>query len=417
MTSLNRAPRRRTLTVAAASLAFVLAACGSGGEEDGGSSTEGVVQDPDVTFTGEPVKVMTMAPIGTEVLNVPAMFEIAEGAVIEINNNGGLNGREVQLITCNEGFDANIAAGCARDAVEQDVAAVVGGFSLFAPNILPILDTADIPWVGPPLISETELADPASYPVNSGVMSMAALGRRAVEDGCQSISSVATQTGNDASDTLASLVDVGIESAGGDGSESIRVPQIVSDFSGVAQQLDGADCVIISAPPAIVTGVVAASSSLGLDVQYYIFGGALTSEVIRPLGAALDGAITTSNYPVATDEAWNEAKEYVGDLSDDANGGWSSVFAQNTWVAYQAFSAAVAELDSFSGADVTGALEANSEVDTNGLTPPISFTEEFDFPDLNRVFNRQVRFITVENAELVPESDYFDLSPALGSAG
>lgn len=416
MTSFNRAPRRPMLAVAAMSLALGLAACG--GSDDGGGETasEGVTQDPDLTFTGDPVKVMVMAPIGTEVLNVPAMFDIAEGAAVEINNSGGINGHELVLVTCNEGFDPNIAAKCARDAVSEGVSAVVGGFSLFAPNILPILDTADIPWVGPPLITAEELTDPAAYPVNSGVMSMAALGRRAVEDGCENIKSVASETGND-SDELATLVDTGIESVGGNESDTVRVPQIVSDFSGYAQQLEGGDCVVISAPPATVTGIVAASSSIGLDANYYIFGGALTSEVIRPLGAALDGAVTTSNFPVAEDPLWDEAKKFVGDLADDANGGWSSVYAQNTWVAFQVFSSAVADLESFTGEDVKSALATDSEVDTSGLTPPLNFTEEFDVPNLNRVFNRQIQFLTVEDAKITAESDYFDLSPALAPAG
>ena len=417
MTSLHRALRRPLAITATVSLMAALAACGGGSETEEETSSEGVTQDPSVEFTGDPVKVMTMAPIDTEVLNTPSILTIAEGAVIDINNAGGLNGHEVQLITCNEGFDPNIAADCARDAVDQDVAAVIGGFTINAPNVLPILEAAGIPWIGPPLVSSQELTDPSAYPVNSGIMSMAALGRRAVEDGCESIASVATQTGDAASDALAALVDRGMASVGAAAPETVRVPQIVSDFSGVAQQLDGSDCIIISAPPAIVTGVVAANASLGADVQYYIFGGALTTEVIRPLGGALEGAITTSNFPVATDAAWDAAKEVVGDLSDDKNGGWSSVFAQNTWVSYQVFKDAAAELDAFTGPDIKAALDAAAEVDTTGLAQPINFADENDAEGLNRVFNRQVRYLTVKDSELTYESEYFDLSPALESAG
>ncbi len=417
MTSLHRALRRPLLATAALSLAAGLAACSSdeGGDEQ--EASQGVTPDASVEFTGEPIKVMTMAPIDTEVLNTPAILNIAEGAVIGINNAGGINGHEVQLITCNEGFDPNIAADCARDAVDQGVAAVVGGFTINAPNVLPILARADIPWVGPPLVSSNELTDPGAYPVNSGIMSMAALGKRAVEDGCENIASVATQTGDAASDALAALVDRGMASAGADAPEVIRVPQIVSDFSGVAQQLDGADCVIISAPPAIVTGVVAANASLGADVEYYIFGGALTSEVIRPLGGALEGAITTSNFPVASDPAWDEAKQTVGDLADDDNGGWTSIFAQNTWVAYQVLASALAEIEGVTGADATAALDAASAVDTKGLTEPIDFTQENDADGLNRVFNSQIKFLRVKDSDVTPEGDFYDVDTALETEG
>lgn len=410
--------KRRTMmrplsALAVCTLALGLAACSDSGGDEEGSASQGASVDPSVTFTGEPVKVMTMAPIDTEVLNTPALLEIAQGAVIDINNAGGLGGREVQLITCNEGFDPNVAADCARDAVAEGVSAVVGGFSINAATILPVLEKAGIPWIGPPLTSDVELTDESAWPVGAGILSMAALGQRAVEDGCGTTYSVASQTGSEASDELALLVNEGMVAAGGEEPEIIRVPQVVSDFSGVAEQINGADCVVISAPPAVVTGIAAANASLGATPQYYIFGGALTSKVIEPLGSALDGAITTSNYPVSTDAAWDEAKAAVGDLADDANGGWSSVFAQNTWVAYQVFADVTADLDSFEPEDVVGALESDSEVETGGLTPPVDFSQEYGREGLNRVFNRQLMFLTVEDAALTPESDYFDLGALL----
>lgn len=414
MYTLRRARRGALVSAAVLSLAFNLAACGGdGAEAEAEGTSEGVAVDPDVTFTGDPVKVMTMAPIETEVLDSGSMLEIAQGAVTALNNAGGLDGREVQLITCNEGFDPNIAADCARDAVAEGVSAVIGGFTIFAATVLPILEKAGIPWVGPPLTSNEELSHPASWPVGAGIMSMAALGARAVEDGCQDTVSVATQSGNEGSDQLAFLVNDGMISAGGEDPELVRVPQVVSDFSGVAEQLSDADCVVISAPPAVVTGIAAANASLGVTPNYYIFGGALTSAVIAPLGSALDGAITTSNYPVATDAAWDEARAAVGDLADDHNGGWSSIFAQNTWVAYQVFIDVASELDSFEPEDITAALESADSVEAGDLTPPIDFTDGYDRDGLERIFNRQLMFLTVQDAKLTPESDYFDLGGLL----
>jgi len=62
---------------------------------------------PDVTFTGDPVTVMTISTYDTDTLNAKAVLDVAQGAVVQINNSGGLGGHELKLITCNDSADPN----------------------------------------------------------------------------------------------------------------------------------------------------------------------------------------------------------------------------------------------------------------------------------------------------------------------
>ena len=124
------AVRKRTRGLAAAAavtLLLGLAACSSGGDDTTSNSESSgkPTQNPNVKFTGDPVTVMTMSTYDTDTLNAKAVLDVAQGAVVQINNAGGLGGHELKLITCNDSADPNKAADCARQAVDQHVAALV----------------------------------------------------------------------------------------------------------------------------------------------------------------------------------------------------------------------------------------------------------------------------------------------------
>ncbi len=405
--------RARTRGLAAASavtLLLGLAACGGGNDSD--DSSDGASQNPDVEFTGDPVTVMTMTAYDTDTLNVKAILDIAEGAVVDINNDGGLNGHELKLITCNEGADPNKAAACARQAADEGVAAVVGGFSANGDAIMPILEAAGIPWFAPPGISGAELSSSDSYPIMSGVLGLAGLGALAAEDGCESVAAVnydLPTTGQ-----IAQLIDLGLASAGGDASTPIKVPPTTTDFSGIAQEVSDYDCAVVGTPPQALIGIAAAGVSLGSETRYYVVPGGLTSAATQQAGEALEGAVTLSSFTTEEDPIWDDAKQAVGDLKDDENGGWSAMFLQNTWVGFRTFLSLIKNNEDLSATGVKATLDATTAVDTDGFTPPFSFADEFPAPGLNRVFNHQALTIRVEGGKLVQDGDeYTDLISAL----
>jgi branched-chain amino acid transport system substrate-binding protein len=389
-------------TASAVTLLLGLAACG-GGDDDKKESSGRPTQDPDVSFTGDPVTVMTISTYDTDTLNAKAVLDIAQGAVVQINNNGGLGGHELKLITCNDSADPNKAAACARQAVDEGVAALVGGFTANGDAIMPILEDAGIPWFGPPGISAAELASEDSYPIMSGVLGLAGLGKMAAEDGCDTVASVNYDLPS--SGQIAQLVDVGLGSQGHDPSTLIKVPPTTTDFSTIAQETSEYDCAVVGTPPQPFLGVAAAAASLGSETTYYVVPGGLTDTVAENGGEAVEGTVTLSNFPGADDPIWDEGKKYVGDLSDEENGGWSALYFQNTWVAYRAFLSLVKNNDDFSAAGIKATLDATTQVDTDGFAPPFSFAEDFPAPGLNRVFNYSELTFKIEGGKLVQDGD------------
>lgn len=397
--------RTRTRALAAASavaLLMGLAACGGGGNDDKtGSSSERPSPDPDVKFTGDPVTVMTISTYDTDTLNAKAVLDIAQGAVVQINNEGGLGGHELKLITCNDSADPNKAADCARQAVEQKVAALVGGFTANGDAIMPILEQAGIPWFAPPGISAGELSSEDSYPITSGVLGLAGLGQMAAEDGCDSVASVNYDLPS--AGQISQLVDLALTNAGHDKSTLIKVPPTTTDFSSLAQDVSEYDCAIVGTPPQPFLGIAAAGAQLGMETKFYVVPGGLTDTAAENGGAAVEGSKTLSNFPGSDDPIWDEAKKYVGDLADEENGGWSALYFQNTWVAFRTFLSLIKNNDDFSAAGVKATLDATTQVDTDGFAPPFSFAEDFPAPGLNRVFNYQELTFEIKDGKLVQD--------------
>ncbi len=404
--------RTRTRGLAAASavtLLLGLAACGGDSDDDSDSTPS---QDPDVSFTGDPVKVMTLTAYDTDTLNVKAILDIAQGAVVSINNAGGIGGHELELITCNEGADPNKAADCARQAVDEGVAAMVGGFTANGDAIMPVLEEAGIPWFAPPGISSAELSSEDSYPITSGVLGLAGLGQKAAEDGCDRVASVNYDLPS--AGQIGQLVDIGLASQGHEPSTLIKVPPTTTDFSTIAQETSDYDCAVVGTPPQPFLGIAASGAQLGSETRYYVVPGGLTDTVTESGGDAVEGAVTLSNFPAGDDPIWDDAKDAVGDLADDENGGWSALYLQNTWVGFRTFLSLVKNNEDVSAAGIKATLDETTQVDTDGFAPPFSFAEDFPAPGLNRVFNYQELVFTIDGGKLVQDGDeYVDMRTAL----
>lgn len=393
--------RINKLPVAGASVALVLAlaACG----EDGGGTVEA---DPDVEFTGEPVKVMTIAPVDTAAMNTPEIVETAEVAVTTINNAGGLGGHEVELIACNDGNDPNTAAGCARQAVDDGVAAVVGGFSTNGTAIVPILEKAGIPLLAGPSLAAEELSSKASFPLIAGAAGFTGLGARTVEDKCESTALVLYDVPTALK--AVGLINAGIVGAGGEEAKHIKVPTTTTNFSAVAKSAGESDCAIVGLPNEQVVALAAAGAAQGEDTRYYAVQGALSSGVLEDAGGALEGTTSAVNFVPADDPAWDDAKEASDELD------WSYPMVQNTWAGYQVLAEVVGESTDVTAKSVMAALQEADNVTAGGLTAPIDFTKEFPVPGLNRVFNPNMLFVKAEGEDVVKASEFSDITPLFG---
>lgn len=122
-------------------LSLTLTACGGGSSDDETSTSGGGSNDGD-----EPIQVGLMVPINNTPTTPDIFTKPAEMAVEEINADGGIDGRQVELTQYDAGFTAEGAITAMQKAISDGVSLVVGlPVTDQVLAVRPLLDRAKIP--------------------------------------------------------------------------------------------------------------------------------------------------------------------------------------------------------------------------------------------------------------------------------
>jgi branched-chain amino acid transport system substrate-binding protein len=148
--SFLRRPRRLALVAGATATLLMVSGCGGGllGDDEESSTEEG------------PIVLGMLTPLsGSSAAIGPYMQNGAQLAVDEINEAGGVDGRELELEVEDEACDAKTAAAGANKLVTSGIDISVGGYCSGATlPTLPIFEKADIPMLIP-AANSNELVD------------------------------------------------------------------------------------------------------------------------------------------------------------------------------------------------------------------------------------------------------------------
>jgi ABC-type branched-subunit amino acid transport system substrate-binding protein len=133
---------------------LVLTACALAACVAAPASTAAAAKKP----SGKPIKIGLVAPgKGTPFFSLETLIATDKAAVRALNKRGGLAGRPVQLVYCNDKGDPNTTAACGRKLVSEKVIMEAGGNILNGPILTPILAKAGIAQVGINAFSGPEL--------------------------------------------------------------------------------------------------------------------------------------------------------------------------------------------------------------------------------------------------------------------
>ncbi|MDN3023324.1 ABC transporter substrate-binding protein [Streptomyces sp. S.PB5] len=365
----------------------------------------------------DPIKVMTWAPMGTEATNKPGMPAFAQAYARWINSRGGINGRKLTVLICNDHNDTVSAAKCAQRAADEKVAAVVGSYSQHGDTFFPTLESADIPYIGGYGITNAELDSVVSYPVNGGQPSLLAGLGKELGRSCGPVALV--RPDSIAGDELPTMIDSGLKLGGHAAVADQMAAEDATEYSAQSERALKATttdpakkgCVV----PALGDRTTTFMDSFRRaredypDVRTATVLGSVDQTVIDATGGAsgpYEGSYMTGWYPVATDKRWDAMKNVIkkqafGDNRiDPADAG-----VQTTWIAYTVFKAAVESLGDgeVTSTAVRKALDNGLKVGTGGLTPTLSWGYENGLTSvgLPRLVNTEVTLQSVRQGRLV----------------
>lgn len=383
-------PSRLALVASVAFVATMSACANSGGGSDTSSSSG-------------PIKIGMFA---TTSAGTPSAFvntwsvDGVKAAVQAVNKDGGINGRKVEVDVCDNGGDPNRDATCARKAVSDGWLAVVGGFDPYAPaQTLPILESANIPYVGALQGTPTEYQSKVSFPVEIGTVGgYVGTFSQMADDGCKSPVFIgATDAG---SDETAKQFTSAMDKAGVKGkvvpfnTGTTDVTPIVADALA-----DKPDCIVFGGSGPDAAKVFAAVRKAGSDAALYSNPGVLQPQVLGAMGDLANGIRGASSAPLDNDPS-PEMKQLVSDLTACNKDAVANEFAINGYAAVMLLKEMATGLDDVSAKNLLEKFQASKDVDVL-MFPTLDFTKTRDSDLYPRMPNTSVYYSEVKDGQWV----------------
>src|ERR1700722_13538834 len=158
--------RRWVMLIAAGSVSLLLAACSS--SSSGGSTT-----NSSASGSGS-IKIMALGLFQSAALSLPDSEAAMQAKVDAVNASGGIDGHQIDLTTCNDQLDPDQSAACARQAVSNGDVAVVASYEPYTAQVLPILESANIPFFNGEAIDNGDANSATEFPLTGGAITQSA---------------------------------------------------------------------------------------------------------------------------------------------------------------------------------------------------------------------------------------------------
>jgi ABC-type branched-subunit amino acid transport system substrate-binding protein len=393
---------------------MAVAGCGN---SHSGSGTEAAAAGGAGTATtgkasGKPILIGELTPLTGQGLNYPTWLAGAQAAARAINAKGGVNGRPVQIVECDDQNNPNQAATCAREMVSKGVVAVAGGASLFGTAIAPILNDNKIAWVGNYPDSAPEFNLPNMMlldkgPLDTGASAAGARARAGAKKVFLAIMDIPQSN---------PLVNLFKQAAGPAGLKIVgetRIPLTATDLSANVQQAanSGANSVMLFAVDQLQVNFMKTAKQLGLNVIFGANDGANTTSdwvTAAPSSAVVGGGtppVTAyksypDKYPGLADFLPNMQAEFKAGnkYADPTQAGY---YTMHSWLAVKVIAQLAEHLKEINAPSVMNAFNTAKDIKT-GVIPPWTPSANNGPPGYSRVSN-PLSWASKINSDGMPE--------------
>ena len=361
----------------------------------------------------EPLKVMTISAVETNLSPFKEAIEVAKVYGQYINDRGGVAGHPIEVITCDGMSDPNVSQACARQAVDEDVVAVIGGFEYDLSLAVPILEEAGIAFIHHSGVTGPEFSSPISFLLGADNAMQHAVTYIMNEDGCEAPAFAYIDI---YVDYLTALAQQGWDHFGvfGDTAKTIALPAEAGDYSAQAALAEGHDCVWLSLASANAAAFLAGMRTVGSDMRVYGAQGLLNEDVAAAYTELTEGGIVLNSYPNWQDTVWDEYRAALIEYDAPPSSEYSGLASLGTWGAYVMFKDIVELIDG----DITAASFLETTLEQDALQsmwgPTMDLSKDGPQPGFPRVLNFVLTFDRIgPDGEMVPTGEFVDFAEAV----
>jgi ABC-type branched-subunit amino acid transport system substrate-binding protein len=407
-------------------LGLLGAGCGSSGSdssseasttpsEGGGEKEKG---GEEATGTPITIGVITDATGGGTSLGWPGLLTGGEAMAENLNAKGGVEGHPVEIKTCDTKLDPNEATKCARE-MTSGVAIVFQWSAVADDQIVEVLEGAKVPSV--PLLTQTPgvLQAPNAFPLTVGAALYASQGLAAAEEGCKKPVIVGPDV--PVLDGVIEQIQAGLKFGNGPKAGVVKYSPTTTDYAAFVAEVTGGgyDCMVapVGEPPALAFFPLLEQS--GKEIRIFSDDGTtITPATIKAAEPFMQSAIGASFFPPPNDPVWDEYKEIIAKYAEGEYPYMASVnlaeFAAFRIITEQIAPEILKAGEEVDAATTMAALEKASDVEVEGILPPLNFTKESELPMFPRAFNMELQFHKVEGDETAATNgEWHNLAGAL----
>lgn len=338
----------------------------------------------------------------------------AQAVAAEVNQAGGLNGRQLEVIACSDELNPEVARQCAREAVRLGVVAVVGLQTFNETAVLPVLEAAGIPAIGVYPFTDSALTNPISFPLTSGFMGQnIGMGLQLARHGAAKIRVVVPGGMGAISTEISRGVERGARAGNATYAGLVQIPARSLDLSPVVAAAT-ADDASVAGLAVDEAELVRSVRALAPKAMIATFPFNLTDNVLRSTGSRAEGVLSVEGFlPPSADVPGTRL--YRRQLQAFAPSLPVSATGLHEWLAMRTFVKVASRLSSLTPRNLLAAMNEVRDLDMEGLTPPFSARKQ---PGrYSRLFNSTVVFQTVRSGRIVlndgQASPFVEIGPLL----
>lgn len=411
------------MCLVAVSTAAALGACGSSGSKATSPGTG--TGSGTSTGSGASIRIMNVGAQSPSAafggISFPYGATGVKAAAAAINAAGGIDGHMIQVDVCDTKGSPNGSAQCGRKAVANKDIAVVGTFDpLGAPQLLGVLEAAQIPYIGGLPTTAEEFKSPVSFQFDPGpVPSSTALAKVWSDNGCKKVSAILPA--NPGNDTIAEQQKQQAQTLGVSVQSQLVKPGIADVTPSLSTAMaSNPDCFTYGGDGQTNVKYILGLHKLGFTGKILTSAGSLTPQFLGPLGAAANGIIILNStlQPSSPDPLVQQFnKELSTYLKDDKTQTAinSNEFAQDGWSSVQLVKQALTGSKEMSAKALLTKIPTMCDVNVGNVYPHVNFCKPVaESKSLPRVYNDQWQYFAVKDGKYVPvDNQWHDLTSTL----